>query len=128
MTQFYPLPTADPITGESLYVSELTSVSTGISIRGRFALPRFSHLNPEQIQFLEVFLRNRGMLNGVERELGISYPTARLRLDAVLTALNLKDSETAPPDIQISVAAVLDQLENGDIDASEAKRLLSNQS
>jgi len=125
MTQFYPLPTVDPVSGEPLYVSELSSVSTGISIRGRFALPRFSQLNPEQIQFLEVFLRNRGMLNGVERELGISYPTARIRLDAMLAALGLREGDVPNAQTQFSVADILDQLENEEIDVQEAKRLLS---
>jgi hypothetical protein len=125
MTQFYPLPTVDPVSGEPLYVSELSSVSTGISIRGRFALPRFSQLNPEQIQFLEVFLRNRGMLNGVERELGISYPTARIRLDAMLAALGLREGDVPNAQTQFSAADILDQLENEEIDVQEAKRLLS---
>jgi hypothetical protein len=126
MTQVYPLPTLDPISGEPLYISELSSVSTGISIRGKFALPRFSQLNADQIQFLEVFLRNRGMLNGVEKELGISYPTARLRLDAVLTALGLRETEESVVETPISASHILDRLENGEIDSAEAKRLLSH--
>ena len=88
-------------------------------------MPRFSQLNAEQIQFLEVFLRNRGMLNGVEKELGISYPTARLRLDAVLTALGMRGTEDQPVATSSSAADILDRLESGEIDASEAKRLLS---
>ncbi len=125
MNQFYPLPTLDPISGEPLYVSELSSVSTGISIRGKFALPRYSQLSADQIQFLEVFLRNRGMLNGVEKEMGISYPTARLRLDAVLTALGLRECDENTTETPLSPADILDRLENGEIDVSEAKRLLA---
>jgi hypothetical protein len=64
------------------------------------------------------------MLNGVERELGISYPTARGRLDGVLEALGLKATE-APAETTAgtsSPAEILDLLESGEIDAAEAKR------
>jgi len=90
-------------------------------------MPRFSQLKPEQVQFLEVFLRNRGMLNGVERELGISYPTARGRLDGVLEALGLKAIEASAEATAgtSSPAEILDLLESGEIDAAEAKRRFS---
>lgn len=85
----HPLPAKDPIVGGPLIITELQGVESGVTLRGRFAVPRFARLNPEQARFLETFLRCRGMLNSVERELGISYPTARARLDAVLKALDL---------------------------------------
>ena len=70
-------------------ITELQGVESGVTLRGRFALPRYAGLSADQGRFLETFLRCRGMLNSVERELGISYPTARGRLDAVLKALDL---------------------------------------
>lgn len=85
----HPLPPRDPVSGGRLIITELTGEETGITIRGRFEVPRYAQLNPEQAHFLETFLRCRGMLNSVERELGISYPTVRARLDALLRALNL---------------------------------------
>lgn len=85
----HPLPACDPIVGGPLVITELTGVESGVTIRGRFTVPRFARLNPEQARYLETFLRCRGMLNSVEKELGISYPTARARLDAVLKALDL---------------------------------------
>ncbi|RYG23050.1 DUF2089 domain-containing protein [bacterium] len=85
----YPLPARDPVSGGPLVITELQSPDTGTTIRGRFEMPRFAQLSPDQARYLETFLRCRGMLNSVERELGISYPTARARLDAVLKALDL---------------------------------------
>ena len=85
----HPLPAHDPISGGPLVITELESVEGGVTIRGRFEVPRFARLSPDQARYLETFLRCRGMLNSVERELGISYPTARARLDAVLKALDL---------------------------------------
>lgn len=85
----FPLPARDPVSGGSLVITELVGPDTGITIRGRFEMPRFAQLSADQARYLETFLRCRGMLNSVEKELGISYPTARARLDAVLRALDL---------------------------------------
>ena len=83
------LPARDPIAGGPLVITEVVAEESGITLRGRFEIPRFARLNDDQAQYLETFLRCRGMLNSVEKELGISYPTARARLDAVLKALDL---------------------------------------
>jgi hypothetical protein len=53
------------------------------SLRGalcRGAEPPFGQLTPEQLKFVEVFVRNEGKLNRLEDELGLSYPTIRSRL------------------------------------------------
>lgn len=92
----HPLPARDPVTGGPLIVTELEGPETGITIRGRFEMPRFARLSPDQAHYLETFLRCRGMLNSVEKELGISYPTARARLDAVLRALDLTGTKEEP--------------------------------
>src|SRR5579885_892207 len=84
-----PLPHKDPLSGGDLYVSELTCPESGISIRGKFEIPRYARLDAEQARFLETFLRCRGVINAMERELGISYPTVRARLDGLLQALDL---------------------------------------
>ncbi len=97
----HPLPAGDPFSGGPLVVTELQNVESGITIRGRFEIPRFARLSPDQTRFLETFLRCRGMLNSVERELGISYPTARARLDAVLRTLDLvpgREDDPEPPE------------------------------
>lgn len=114
------LPAFDPITGEPLIVTELTSEDNGISIRGRFAVPRFAKLNDEQGYFLETFLRCRGNLSSVEKELGISYPTVRNRLDQVLTALDIPAAPEPKDDLE-GKRRILDQLESGEISVDEAK-------
>ncbi|MER3403698.1 MAG: hypothetical protein C4337_10570 [Armatimonadota bacterium] len=89
---------------------------------------RFCQLDAEHLQFLEVFLRHRGMLAGVERELGISYPTARNKLDALLLALGIVPSTVQQENGQISAQQqeILDMLEQGLITAEEAARKLRN--
>lgn len=123
-----PLPTSDPVTGGSLYISELTGEESGITIRGRFGIPPYARLDGEQQRFLETFLRCRGMLSSVEKELGLSYPTVRARLDGLLEALGLVAVEKEDGARKESSAErkrrVLEQLERGEISAEDAKRML----
>ena len=51
---------------------------------------------PEQLAFLEVFIKNRGIIRNVESELGISYPTVRNRLDDLLRALGFEVRDDEP--------------------------------
>jgi hypothetical protein len=59
----------------------------GTLIEGEFELPQLAMLSQEHLNFVETFLRCRGNIKEVERELGISYPTVRRRLDNVIRAL-----------------------------------------
>ena len=66
-----------------------------ISIDGEFTPPALLKLTGAQIDFVEVFIKNRGVIREVERELGVSYPTVRARLDEVITALGYS-AKSAP--------------------------------
>ena len=70
-----------PVCGDELAVTRLHCGSCDTQIEGRFQLGRFQRLSAEQLAFLEVFVKNRGIIKDVEAELGISYPTVRARLD-----------------------------------------------
>ncbi|TME10378.1 MAG: DUF2089 domain-containing protein, partial [Chloroflexi bacterium] len=61
---------------------------------------RFGRLTKEQLALLESFLRSRGNLRDMERELGISYPTVRSRVEALVRALGFgpRDGEEAADD------------------------------
>jgi len=121
----YPIPGRDPVGGGALYISELTAEDSGIAIRGRFEVPRYAKLDADQANFLEVFLKCRGNLTAVERELGISYPTVRARLDQMLGALEL--APVPEPTRKVDMdrkRQVLELLERGEITAEEAKTKL----
>lgn len=126
--KLHKVPHQDPVTGGELYISELASDESGVSIRGRFEIPRYARLDAEQSKFLETFLRCRGMLNSMERELGISYPTVRSRLDSLLDALDLKPikEDGKPGKALEKKKKILDMLEKGEISAEEAKARLKN--
>lgn len=120
------LPVNDPIGGGPLYVREVSTDDGDITIRGHFQIPRWCRLDPEQERFLETFLRCRGVLSAVEREMGISYPTVRSRLDGLLAALELTPVKEDERKDRMSErrAKVLEQLEKGEITPEEAKRQL----
>ena len=83
---------------------------------GDFPRCRFCELPPAQAEFLEVFLRCRGVIRHMEAELGLSYPTVRSRIDDLLRALRL-DEEAQE---RQSIRDVLSGLEDGAITADEA--------
>ena len=87
-----------PICAGELAVTRLHCRACGTTLEGDFSVGRFARLGREQFSLLESFLRARGNLKDLERELGVSYPTVRARVDALLRALGLADGPAAEPD------------------------------
>jgi hypothetical protein len=119
------MPGACPVCGDELAVVRLECGHCGTAVVGRYRASRFARLNAEQLAFLDAFLRSRGNIRKVERELGISYPTVRSRLNALLTTLGIaatsdEDDESA----QRRRKEILDQLETGALRPEDAARLL----
>jgi hypothetical protein len=96
-----------PVCQNELSITRLHCRSCGTALEGEFGVGRFGRLSREQLTVLESFLRSRGNLKEMERELGISYPTVRGRLDALVRALGLADDAdaTAPEAVQSDVIA-----------------------
>ena len=87
-----------PVCSDELTITRLHCRSCGSALEGEFGVGRFGRLDREQMSLLESFLRSRGNLKEMERELGISYPTVRGRVDALVRALGLSDEATAETD------------------------------
>jgi hypothetical protein len=83
-----------PVCSSELSITRLQCRSCGTAIEGDFNVGRFGRLGREQLALLESFLRSRGNLKELERELKVSYPTVRARIDALLVALGLGDGQT----------------------------------
>lgn len=81
-----------PVCESRLQVTRLHCNTCGTTIEGEFNVGRFARLGREQMSLLEAFLRSRGNLRELERELGLSYPTVRGRVEALLRALGLPDA------------------------------------
>lgn len=76
-----------PVCAGELAVTRLHCGTCGTTLEGDFSVGRFGRLNRDQLVLLESFLRSRGNLREMERELGISYPTVRGRVEALVRAL-----------------------------------------
>ena len=63
-----------PVCSGELAVTRLHCRSCGTTLEGEFSVGRFGRLTREQLTLLESFLRSRGNLRDMERELGISLP------------------------------------------------------
>ena len=112
-----------PICNETLRVVRLDCESCGTRLEGSFSLGRFHSLSTDQLQFLETFIRARGNFKDVERELGISYPTVRSRLDAVIRSLGFPLQ--AEPDRETERRKeILRELAEGKIAPDDAATLL----
>ena len=83
-----------PVCTNELTITRLHCRSCGTALEGEFGVGRFGRLDREQMSLLESFLRSRGNLKEMERELGISYPTVRSRVDALVRALGFGDEPT----------------------------------
>ena len=96
----YRAPHKCAICGEKLTISRLSCEHCGTTMEGHFTGCRFCSLSPEEELFLLTFIKNRGSIKDVERELGISYPTVRAALDNLISSLGLSNSSVpndAPP-------------------------------
>jgi hypothetical protein len=96
-----------PVCAGELAVTRLHCRSCGTTLEGEFSVGRFGRLTREQLALLESFLRSRGNLRDMERELGISYPTVRSRVEALVRALGFgpRDAEEATDDASVSPGA-----------------------
>ena len=112
-----------PACGRTMEIVEYHCPECDVRVSGSFPAAGLGGLNPRQIDFVKTFLCCRGNIKEVERELGISYPTVRNRLDEVVRALGM--TPTADREAAGQRAEVLDKLEKGEIDAEDAARILS---
>ena len=96
-----------PVCSGELAVTRLHCRSCGTTLEGEFSVGRFGRLTREQLLLLESFLRSRGNLRDMERELSISYPTVRSRVEALVRALGFgprADSDEAADDAAAAAA------------------------
>ena len=118
-----------PVCANELAVTRLHCRSCGTTLEGDFSVGRFGRLNREQLALLESFLRSRGNLRDMERELGISYPTVRSRVEALVRALgfgpradadDVDDRPSRPARTAASREEILEALARHEMSAEDA--------
>lgn len=112
-----------PVCGGELKVTRLKCEECETVIENDFVLSKFDYLSGEELYFTETFIRCRGNIKEVEKELKISYPTVRAKLDAIIKKLGYED-EARQDEEMMKREAVLKALEQGEITVEEAIRQL----
>ncbi len=113
-----------PVCGQSTEVTTIYCSSCDTKIEGHFTLCRFCRLSAEQKSFIETFIKCRGNIKEVERELGISYPTVKSRLEDAANALGYGNMQNYIDPNGEKRLEILDKLENGFISVEEALEML----
>ena len=114
-----------PVCEHTLEVTRLYRRHCDTALEGHFSLGRFYELAPEQLRFVETFVRCQGKLNRVQEELNLSYPTVRNRLHDVIRALGYEVDEEEETTVSTEIRQeVLAGVASGEISAEEAARRL----
>jgi hypothetical protein len=117
-------PSICPVCEEHLYVTRLHCRNCDTSIEGYFDTGRIGRLTPEQLGFVETFIRCEGKLNRMEQELGMSYPTLRSRLNEVIHQMGFEVGIPVPELAEDERHRILDELATGAISSDQAMSLL----
>lgn len=108
-----------PICAGQLEPVKLKCASCDVTLEGKLPASRLALLSSDQQQFVEVFLLARGNIKEVEKELGISYPTVRKKLDEIAQALGY-----VPRVERMQREEILDAIDRGEVSAKEGIELL----
>jgi len=106
--------------GAPLIIERVRLTDSGIAVEGAFELPPLARLPAEDQVFIMAFIRSDGSIKEMERTFGISYPTVKNRLSRIAGQLQFVENITIP-----RKEGIIDALERGDINATEAIERLS---
>jgi len=112
-----------PVCDHRLATTRLTCPSCSTELSGAFESCEFCVLSSEDRGVLRVFLASRGNMKELERHLGVSYPTARARFDALLGKIGIDRPAAAPAPTRVEL---MEQVARGEIDVDEALKRLEN--
>ena len=116
-----------PTCGGTLEITRLKCTSCETTVKGHYHPCPFCSLSPESTRFLLTFVRCRGNVKEMERELGISYWTVRRRLDGLSEELGV-EAAVETEDVTALQLDVLEQVSRGELDATAAAKILAQMS
>lgn len=120
----YPIFNDCPICNGELIATRLECRHCDTVIEGRFITGPFAGLNAEQLEFIEIFIKNEGKITRMQDELDLSYPTIRNKLHETIRALGYEPGEDETGLNEDERKQILEQLEAGTIDYEEAMRMI----
>jgi hypothetical protein len=111
-----------------MVVTQLSCTQCDTIVLGRFRPDIFARLAPEDLDFVVHFVKNKGNVKEMERELGISYWTIRNKLNEVVEQLGFATTPAETIDEAALVEerqALLKQVENGEVSPQDAAARLA---
>jgi hypothetical protein len=116
----YQAPLICPVCQDNMTVKHVCCESCQTEVKGNFHLSKFNYLEPETQYFIEMFLKNRGNIKAVEKEMNVSYPTVKKWLEDAISKLGYKSDVEDEEDIIDNLNDPLLDLKSGIIDVKEA--------
>ena len=115
-----------PVCQKELTVTRLNCSHCHTAIEGHFSAGRIARLSSEQMDFVEIFIKNEGKLNRVGTELGQTYPSVRAKLDEVIKSMGFTPAPEPDVDFEEKRKELLAKVAAGEITASEAMKILKS--
>ncbi len=129
-----PVLSTCPVCKHELRVERLHCDHCHTAIEGSFTLSKFNYLETDKLYFIEIFIKNRGNIKAIEKELNISYPTVKKMLDEVIVGLGYsitEDDDTFQKSFEKEEAtpkavksSILEKIERGELSVTDALELL----
>ena len=114
-----------PSCGSELEVTRLSCTRCETVVTGRCQPSRLCQKPPASVQFLEAFVKSRGNIKEMERELGISYWTIRSQLNELIQELGFEVEAAQEDELKTRRREILEQVDRGELSASDATEQLA---
>ena len=111
-----------PSCNEKFTITEVKCLNCSMVIKGEYPIPAISALDEADEKFLYAFLKTAGNIGQLAAHYGVSRPTVRVKLRRLLQNLDMAGVSTESAKKK---AAILEQLEKGEIRTAEALKLLN---
>lgn len=127
----YPVISECPVCHNDLHVERLACEHCSTKFEGQFTLSKFNYLDTDKLYFIELFVKNRGNIKAIEKEMNLSYPTIKKILDEVIVGLgySLDSQEQEEPVVEekgpkLSRVEILEKINSGELTVEAASQLL----
>jgi hypothetical protein len=118
------LPRTCPSCNSHLVVTQLCCTTCGTEVHGNYEPDLFSRLSNNDFDFIVLFVKTKGNIKEMERELKISYWTIRAKLNEIINQLGFETEIPNPEDQAASRQEILEQLNEGALTVKQAAELL----
>jgi len=90
-----------------------------MTYEGEFTTPRLTRMPIEHLKLAEAFLLCGGNLKDLSKQAGVSYPTLRKQINAMIEQLSMLRAED-----NNTIETILEDIEKGNIQAEHGLRLI----